>query len=311
VTILQAPNDDGLTWTDLEDIWQPDVMLADTRGVIGSVTLYAGLWAGDRLTSDLEAAELELYDAVPANPGAGWGRGLCRTGDEMFVWEIPCDGYPRTRRLVALADEATEGVIDRWLWTGDASGLAPFTRYLLHAAELRYQQTVLDQYVPHLQKAIDQVNEACYGLVGLLDDDTIEAGELISADRDLSRLQTSQQGLIDRLRRRRREWSSPSQAGCWSGSCGGAERLSEDHRASGVSLAGSDSTIQIGASAHSTRWPFPGVRRVRRSFRWRSPTLAVGPRPAPMKRKVLTWLCISCAVRDQSTDENSGPMRPA
>lgn len=206
VSVLQAPNDDAITWNDLHDSWADEIDALAGSGILGTVTLYLGLWP-DRERGRLHsmssampgAIGRELRSLSPAGQDVDWSGFWCRPADGLLVWELPArDGaaVPLARRLLAIACESDEETLDRWLWMGDVPGLPPFTRYLLHAAKLRYQYAVLKEALPTLRDTMDATNAKCAELAGLLDDDMVAIDRLLAADRTLSRLQTDQRGLI-------------------------------------------------------------------------------------------------------------------
>ncbi len=202
VSVLQAPNDDAIAWSDLHDY---EVGASPGSGILGTATLYLGLWP-DRERSRLHSTSpampaaigRELRGLPPVGQDADWSGLWCSPARGLFVWELPARDHaavPLSRRLLAIAGESDEDTLDAWLWMS-APGLAPFTRYLLHAAKLRYQHAVLKDALPELRDAIDATNAKCAELTGLLDDDMVAIDRLLAADRTLSRLQTDQRGLI-------------------------------------------------------------------------------------------------------------------
>jgi hypothetical protein len=82
VSVLQAPNDDAVGWSDLHDSWEDEVRALPGSGILGTATLYLGLWP-DRERS-------RLHSTSPAVPGA-IGRELGRlppVGQDVD-WERP------------------------------------------------------------------------------------------------------------------------------------------------------------------------------------------------------------------------------
>ncbi|MGW0707596.1 CATRA conflict system CASPASE/TPR repeat-associated protein [Streptomyces sp. NPDC002643] len=97
---------------------------------------------------DLARVGALLPDLVAgARPGR-WQYDGWPTGQGFAVWELPQDtdpaaAAPPRRRLVVFAPVALERELDAWAWHS-RDRLAPLTRYLLHAAKLRYQAAVFD-----------------------------------------------------------------------------------------------------------------------------------------------------------------------
>lgn len=213
-TVMEAPNDDSVSWKALDEPWQSDLGKMP-EGVLGSAHIYLGLIADDdwhRFPEGeggvAEGLGRELSELVPGT-GTGepeWTRSWIRPAEGTLVWElppsadgVPADRLPHARRFLAVACESSEETLERWLWSPEAPGLAPFTRYLLHASKLRYHSTVLRLALPRLHTAVKEIDAACEALGELLKENAVPVKELVDADQSISRLQTEQNGLIKRL----------------------------------------------------------------------------------------------------------------
>lgn len=153
--VLLAPDGDGIpggepSWLLLETARSP----AAAPGGLGAARVLLGVTAHPLSTGeDLARVGALLPDLVAgARPGR-WQYDGRPTGQGFAVWEIPQDADPAgpaadvaappRRRLVVLAPVALERELDAWAWHS-RDRLAPLTRYLLHAAKLRYQAAVFD-----------------------------------------------------------------------------------------------------------------------------------------------------------------------
>ncbi|GAA0937239.1 hypothetical protein GCM10009550_03820 [Actinocorallia libanotica] len=213
ISVMEAPNDDSFSWEALNEPWQSDLEKMP-EGVFGSAQIHLGLIGAEDWHRFLEAdggAEAlgrELYDGVPDAGEPGWTRSWFQPFEGALVWElppfapgVPADRLPHARRFLAVARESHEEALDTWLWSPVVPGLAPFTRYLLHAAKLRYQSTVLRSALPGLRTAVEGIDLRCAALAELTAERTASVKELVEADQAISRLQTDQNGLIERLTR--------------------------------------------------------------------------------------------------------------
>ncbi|MGW3172695.1 CATRA conflict system CASPASE/TPR repeat-associated protein [Streptomyces sp. NPDC001153] len=151
--VLLAPDGDGTpggepSWRLLETARPP----AAAPGGLGAARVLLGITAHPLSTGDdLARVGALLPDLVAgARPGR-WQYDGRPTGQGFAVWEIPQNADPAAdaaaapprRRLVVLAPVALERELDAWAWHS-RDRLAPLTRYLLHAAKLRYQAAVFD-----------------------------------------------------------------------------------------------------------------------------------------------------------------------
>jgi hypothetical protein len=207
VTVLRAPNDDAVTWTDLDREWRDAIGEEPVDPVLGTATIYLGLWADASVHGSAAGAvrfARGLAPLVPpaTGPAADWSGSWCRPGPELLVWELPtCDAtaVPRHRRLLAMAAEPDEDLLDQWVWSGDTPGLTPLTNYLLHAAKLRYSAATVDGQLGRLRRAVADVEAQCAELTALLAAEPSSVDRLLRADRTLSALRTGETGLAASL----------------------------------------------------------------------------------------------------------------
>lgn len=207
MSVLDAPNDDGLAWGELDQSWQDDLGTMPTTGILGSATVLSGLvpaedWERVHVSPASSAVALgrELHDLVPEAPDSAWSESWIRPAEDLIVWELPrTPAGPLARRLVAIAPETGEETSDDWLVGPRAGDLPPLTRYLLYSGKVRYQHSVLSGSVPRLRRTVAEIDDTCARLAELVDRDEIPVDRLLAVDRELSRIQTDQRGLIATL----------------------------------------------------------------------------------------------------------------
>ncbi|MDI6097226.1 BN6_48550 family protein [Actinoplanes sp. NEAU-A12] len=141
------------------------------HGSIGSVVLYLGLVPDAAATPSPRSYARRLRPLVPAPHDGGWTSAGERRHAGITVWELP-SGRPESalahRRLLAVAPLSGEDALDRWLWSDDEPGLVPFTRYLMHAAKLRYQHDVLVRDLAGLRGIASRARDRSAGLALIL-----------------------------------------------------------------------------------------------------------------------------------------------
>jgi hypothetical protein len=203
VSVILAPNDDTVGWDRLAGIWA-ELAPEPPAGTFGTVTVHTALlalprrWHGGRanLTRvDPESLAGRLGSHLP-EPAIGWAPAWCSTDDGIVAWELPADDTLSHRRLVAVTAAGNEPALDDWTWTGTGTGLPALTRYLLHAAKLRYQHRVLETGLPALRAAVIRAEHACAVLDELLNAEDPPLAQVLAADLASSSAQTDQSGLI-------------------------------------------------------------------------------------------------------------------
>jgi hypothetical protein len=128
---------------------------------------------------------------------------------EVAVWEGP--GSDGRRVLAAVAPLNRQADLDAWVWWAGPQDLAPFGRYLMHAAKLHYESRVFERRRASLKATLARVDSAL-GTVLDLHRDVRVAGAatmpaLMRAQGELARAQADQTGLaieISNLRQLRR-----------------------------------------------------------------------------------------------------------
>lgn len=202
LAVLRAPNRDDTGWRELSPTGPAG---GDQR--IGAATVYLGLLPGAAGPAGPDAAAVlarALRPALPPPVDLDWERAACGFRDGVTVWELP--GGRTDRRLLVLAPESREDALDRWSWSADGPVLPPLTRYLAHAARIRYQQVVLHRDLPDLDRLLDDVAASSDALAALLRDgpDTeASTPELLRQADRLTEVRNRHAGLVDTLARAR------------------------------------------------------------------------------------------------------------
>ncbi|MBM9507820.1 CATRA conflict system CASPASE/TPR repeat-associated protein [Actinacidiphila acididurans] len=176
---------------------------APGSGGLGTVRVLLGV-TGNSLSTPEGVAEVAaaLPDLLPGAAPGRWQNEGQRTGQGFAVWEVPpadpvTPSGPVPRRLVVLAPEALERELDAWAWHS-RDRLAPLTRYLLHAAKLRYEAAVYDASThrdlrERVEEATDRARAAGQRLRGRT---STALAEALDARAVLVALRTDAEGLI-------------------------------------------------------------------------------------------------------------------
>ncbi|WP_405061149.1 BN6_48550 family protein [Kribbella sp. NBC_01505] len=193
VSVMLAPRPPS-SWADLSARW---TAVADTDGVLGSATLFIGQTKRALTTPKAVSATARTYRPLLPSVAAGdWDEQAVRLHDGICLWELPLDTTATHRRLLALSPVAGEASLDGWLWSGPTPGLVPFTRYLLHACKLRYEQAVLVRDLPELRSLISEADALCTSLTAEVERGSVPPERLRETVRTLTGLQTSGTGLL-------------------------------------------------------------------------------------------------------------------
>ncbi|WP_406063075.1 CATRA conflict system CASPASE/TPR repeat-associated protein [Micromonospora sp. NBC_00860] len=198
-SLLLAPDTAGTSWIGLQREWEKVLgeELAVT-GAFGSAVVYLAQVNGEIAAHTSIKPLLALLPAADrANPAkAMFDRGIS-------LWELPPIGagaVAQHRRFAAIAPPSEKDALDRWLWSDDRPGLVPFTRYLLHAAKLRYQQLVLVRDLPAVREAIADARKQCDALTAELQH-PLPPVRLRATSGRLAGAQSRERGLVDSLSR--------------------------------------------------------------------------------------------------------------
>lgn len=198
-SLLLAPDTADTSWACLQRQWET-VLEGEPAvvGALGSVVIYL---AQVSVGVAAHASIKPLWALLPTKGRADRAKAMFDHG--INVWELPpadSGAVARHRRFTVVAPLSERDALDRWLWSDDRQGLVPFTRYLLHAAKLRYQQHVLVRDLPAVRKAIADAKNQC-------DELTADIHRRLPADRlreisgRLAGAQSRERGLVDSLSR--------------------------------------------------------------------------------------------------------------
>lgn len=174
-SMMLAPR--GGTWTSLDRTWR--AAAPTQEGALGSAIIYLGLASDGWDDLAAEPFARHIRSTLPDPIDGTWPASGSRY-DGVVVWELPAGqatAVATHRRLLAVAAAALEDSLDRFLWSHDEPGLVPFTRYLLHAAKLRYEHQVLIRDLEPMRLMAKAADSRCTELAGVLD-----AGDLTSPE---------------------------------------------------------------------------------------------------------------------------------
>ncbi|WP_049556712.1 CATRA conflict system CASPASE/TPR repeat-associated protein [Nonomuraea sp. SBT364] len=184
----------GGSWKELADLWAGCAGGELGAWVLGECRLFVA-YGPTPPDADRTSRMLSLLPE-PATAGRMTAR------DGVVLWEVGGEEAARSRRTFAmLAPRELEARVDAWAWTGGDGRLAPFARYLMHAAKVRHH---LRLYAggESVRAARARVDEQVDELLRMLDGDGLP-----SARRELAERQIAGAGLIwvvTRLREMRR-----------------------------------------------------------------------------------------------------------
>jgi hypothetical protein len=226
---LTAPNDDDVSWKDLNEQW----LNADhpTPGAdLGGVRVYAALVDSpldDRVADSLAGL---IGDAVPyAGEDRGWTRRWSRTARGFLLWEAPrrpltpVAGRPpgldvNERRLVLIGSASAERDLDNFSWSSGGQRFGQFVYYALSSVLLRHEQACyhprfrdIRQHRRDTDAAVDKIlelhREAAGRPVALVPTDEalkrlqLDLTDLVSTLAELRRVQRNVEVCIDNMRR--------------------------------------------------------------------------------------------------------------
>jgi hypothetical protein len=206
LSVMAAP--EAGSWAELATAWRATTAGVPLDACLGSAEVYLGLLA-DSLGDRTALAE-RIRPLVP-EPRSGRWTPCWAISDRArsTLWELPwrdAVAVPTHRRLLAVAAVSDEAELDAWAWTDGGPGLAPLTRYLLHAAKIRYERDVLERDLPALRRVASDV-DATGRRLGASVATLAERGtggqrraalaDLRTAGRELSRLSTTADGLLN------------------------------------------------------------------------------------------------------------------
>lgn len=174
----------GTGWAGLLDQWSTATADLNQDALLGVAMVFTAL-----TTASHGATFAELPPgSVNTGPGVVSQHGLT-------VWDLSTGRDPAAERRIAIvAPPSHDDELGLWLWRPQ---LAPFARYLLNAAKLRYQARVLRDDVDGLRQSRERVSDTLQQLHPLLTSaEKADTATLHSAQRRLTSLQADETGLI-------------------------------------------------------------------------------------------------------------------
>jgi hypothetical protein len=206
ISILVGSDDtEPASWPRAADGWF-DGWTQRTEGVLGAATVHVGLTTDQRHAKVWSTAPDWIADVLLEQPPPEWGRSWWRPVRELVLWELtvppPADPV-LTRRMLAMAARSDEPVTEDWFWSDSRhpQALPPFTAYLLHAAKMRYERAVLEQDIEAMGKLAAAIGVQSTELASALSREKRSIGDILKAERVLSRLRWGNDGLSDVLSR--------------------------------------------------------------------------------------------------------------
>jgi hypothetical protein len=190
--ILSPTGSDSASWSELEALWDPAGDGCPPE-IMGECRLFLA-----------KTARPSVQDVSRHLPAAGplWDCGTI-TRDGVLVNELsPREDARATRRIIVLAKTGHDADLSGWAWSRGDLAPTPFTRYLMHAAELRYELRAwaAGEWPRRLRRDIDAaVNELIAVLpAGLVepDRDVPDPTAIISATGRVTDLLAAQTGVV-------------------------------------------------------------------------------------------------------------------
>lgn len=201
-------------WKALLDEWNANGgSEAVPDGVMEEVYLFTALYGNNGVSAAAKPNERPLptvsdlgqqvTQALPGNPGPLWramtpyisDAGYCIWGGE------PLNG----RRTVALvAPQENQADLFKWTVWPDARSVAPFARYLMHAAKLRFAQHVFERDITSLHERSRGLNDALamvFSVYQRSQTETLKPHELANAHDTLMQEQLRNFGLMAEISR--------------------------------------------------------------------------------------------------------------
>jgi len=186
-------------WAPLYDEWRAATSGIDMDSALGTAFVFTALTPCPPTIHDNILADCVLAN-LPAQvePYGLWAVSAVSLRHQVVLWEIgPAPDPSPERWIVALADAAHDPHLGAIVWTRTGPVAAPLTRYLLHAAKLRYHVRVRAQTtdIHILRQSAEATVDRLAQL--LTEPPKPTEAELYEAWQELAALQTPQAGLIN------------------------------------------------------------------------------------------------------------------
>jgi hypothetical protein len=178
------------SWAELEALWDP---VGDDRPaeVIGECRLFMA--KTDRRGTKAFSGHLPSGAVL-------WDHGTS-TRDGVFISEVsPRDDGRVRRRIVLLVNPGHDAELSAWAWSQGDLAATPFTRYLMHAAKLRYELRVWDggDWPRKLRRDLDAAVDDLITLLpaGVAGGDNPSEEAIVSATGRITALLAAQTGVV-------------------------------------------------------------------------------------------------------------------
>ena len=137
-----------MSWAEFADMWA-QVNPGGAEAMLGEARLFiARLQSGGanevEASADLGQSLAPLLPLEEGRPRDWWKWGTT-TSDGFALWDTGTKGETSSiREIVLVAAASRDADVSAWAWSDGTSDLPPFARYLLHAANVRYEARLLD-----------------------------------------------------------------------------------------------------------------------------------------------------------------------
>jgi hypothetical protein len=187
-------------WPGLLDEWDTLTEGLDLDAAAGVAQVLTALVAGEPRAGGDPEPTAAIQAALPARVPMpdDWTRTAVTTLDSLTVWQLTSWTDGPLRRLVITAPAAQDERLGDWAW--GTPQLAPLTLYLLNAAKLHYQVSVLANDRDGLRAQRRRTDDTLRRLRPILTSaGTASGAELHQAQQHLANLQADETGLLDAL----------------------------------------------------------------------------------------------------------------
>jgi predicted nucleotide-binding protein len=136
-------------WAEWGQLWSR-ASAGNTSAVLGEARLFLARVPGDATGAVAATPALGqfLEPLLPYREDRAreWWRRGTTTSSGYALWDTSPGDTDRGRDIVVVAAADRDDELSAWAWSDGPAELAPFTRYLLHAAKLRYEARLLESW---------------------------------------------------------------------------------------------------------------------------------------------------------------------
>jgi predicted nucleotide-binding protein len=146
---MPLPSDRPMGWVEWAQLWS-QVSAPGPGEALGEARLFLARTPADGTGAVAATAALgrsiDLLLPYREDRAREWWRRGTTTSSGYAVWDLSPGDTDVTREIVVVAAEDREEELSAWAWSDGTTALPPFARYLLHAAKLRYEARLLDDW---------------------------------------------------------------------------------------------------------------------------------------------------------------------